>query len=129
MSNCQVQKYVQNNISHKENSDEYLHVIVTVGQEGESSSGGLVGVVDVGEDVDGLGEPLLLDQTVDGAGVLPILDIKLVVHDVSCYTSDNIIIKNFLWIMECSDYLEKAVINHTTLHHYSSVLQYHPLLR
>ena len=54
---------------------------MTVGQEGESSSGGLVGVVDVGEDVDGLGEPLLLDQTIDGAGVLPILDIKLVVHD------------------------------------------------
>ena len=118
-------------LTTKKNSEVYLHVIVTVSQEGESSSGGLVGVVDVGEDVDGLGEPLLLDQTIDGAGVLPILDIKLVVHDVSGYTSDNIIIKNSLWIMECSDYLEKAVINHTTLY-YTTALPcstIHPLLR
>ena len=51
---------------------------MAVGQEGEGRPGGGVAVVDEGEDGDGIIEPLLLDQTVDGAGVLPVLDVELV---------------------------------------------------
>ena len=48
----------------------HLHVVVAVGQEGEGGPAGGVGVVDVVEYVDGLDVALLLDQAVDGRGVL-----------------------------------------------------------
>ena len=59
---------------------------MTVGQEREGRTGGGVGVVDEGEDGDGVIEPLLLDEAVDRAGVLAILDIKLV-HGVTVTTA------------------------------------------
>ena len=49
----------------------HLHVVVAVGEEREGGPAGGVGVVDVVEDVDGLDVALLLDQGVDGRGVLP----------------------------------------------------------
>ena len=55
---------------------------MTVCQEGEGGPAAGVGVVDEGEDGDGLVEALLLDEGVDGAGVLPVLDVELV-HDAS----------------------------------------------
>ena len=55
---------------------------MTVCQEGEGGPAAGVGVVDEGEDGDGLVEALLLDERVDGAGVLPVLDVELV-HDAS----------------------------------------------
>ena len=58
----------------------YLHVVVAVRQQGEGSPWGWVAVVDVVEDVDGLDVPLLLDQGVDGGGVLPILDLEVAIH-------------------------------------------------
>ena len=58
----------------------YLHVVVAVRQQREGSPGGWVAVVDVVEDVDGLDVPLLLDQGVDGGGVLPILDLEVAIH-------------------------------------------------
>ena len=56
----------------------YLHVVVAICQQRQCSSGGWVGVIDVCQDGDCLIEPLLLDQTIDGAGVLPVFDVKLV---------------------------------------------------
>ena len=58
----------------------YLHVVVAVRQQREGSPWGWVAVVDVVEDVDGLDVPLLLDQGVDGGGVLPILDLEVAIH-------------------------------------------------
>ena len=51
---------------------------MTVCQEGEGGPAAGVGVVDEGEDGDGLVEALLLDERVDGAGVLPVLDVELI---------------------------------------------------
>ena len=51
---------------------------MTVCQEGEGGPAAGVGVVDEGEDGDGLVEALLLDERVDGAGVLAVLDVELV---------------------------------------------------
>ena len=61
---------------------------MTVCQEGEGCPAAGVGVVDEGEDGDGLVEALLLDEGVDGAGVLPVLDVELV-HDavIQCAVS------------------------------------------
>lgn len=59
---------------------------MAVGEERQGGPGGGVTVVYQRQDGDGVVEPLLLDQAVDGAGVLAILDVKLV-HGRLCEES------------------------------------------